>query len=400
MKKLLLASSALGGAALIAGPASAADPIHLTVGGFFKEAYMVVIDDDGEGEPGNEHNTDGFFNDAEVHFTGSTVLDNGLEVGARIELEGENDDDQIDEAWIWFSGGFGEVRIGSDDDALANSCIVPPGGTGNFSAFSPNQWGANTGGAGAFSSNTVCTGVDSKGDAQKIIYITPNFFGFQLTTSYTPEQNAEDHVDGVGPHVGMPAKPEGDSDSDVSAYLTYSFEGDNWGLTWGGGVSLEVGNNDVNPGGGLTIDINGQDFYQTGLTLTFGNFAVGAVFEYFNDITNFTESLGPLFAHLEENAWAAGGGMAYTYDAWTFGAQYSYQKTNFHVDTNAGGSDAFEEVVQRAVVTANYALGPGINVDAELGYTWVDQDPEVSDLEGIDPDYDAFEIGLGTVITF
>src|SRR5262245_18576400 len=194
MKKLLLASSALGGAALIAGPASAADPIHLTVGGFFKEAYMVVIDDDGEGEPGNEHNTDGFFNDSEVHFTGSTVLDNGLEVGARIELEGEDDaGDQIDEAWIWFSGGFGELRMGSDDDALANACIVPPGGTGNFSAFSPNQWGANT-----LTSNSVCSGVDDRGDAQKFVYISPSFGGFQLTGSYTPNGGDERHGDGVG----------------------------------------------------------------------------------------------------------------------------------------------------------------------------------------------------------
>jgi hypothetical protein len=144
----------------------AADGVKLAVGGYFKEAYMVVFDDDDEGELGNERNTDGFFNDAEVHFTGETTLDNGLTVGARIELEGENDDDQIDEAWIYFSGGFGEVRIGSDDDALANSCIVPPGGTGNFSAFSPNQWGANGSLVaaifGPFSSNSVCTGVDDK----------------------------------------------------------------------------------------------------------------------------------------------------------------------------------------------------------------------------------------------
>ena len=113
---------------------------------------MAVFDDDGEGEPGNERNTDGLFQDAEIHFTGSTVLDNGLEVGARIELAGEDDDDgQIDESWIYFSGGFGEVRMGSFDEALALLCVFPPGGTENFSAFSPNQWGANT-----VTSNSVC----------------------------------------------------------------------------------------------------------------------------------------------------------------------------------------------------------------------------------------------------
>jgi len=218
VKKALLAGSALVGVGLATSPASAADGIKLAIGGFFKEAYMVTLDDDGEGDLGNERNTDGFFNDAEVHFTGSTVLDNGLEVGARIELEGENDNDQIDEAWIYFSGGFGEVRIGSDDEALANACIVPPGGTGNFSAFSPNQWGANT-----VTSNTVCTGVDDSGDAQKIIYITPSFAGFQLTVSYTPNGGDQNHTDVAGPHVGMPVNNDGESRHNLSAYGTYSF---------------------------------------------------------------------------------------------------------------------------------------------------------------------------------
>jgi len=190
MKRVLLGSSALIGAGLLSSPALAEEGIKLAVGGYFKTAYMVVLDEDGEGERGNERNTDGFFSDAEIFFTGSTVLDNGLEVGARVELEGETDGDQVDEAWIFFSGGFGEVRIGSEDEALANACIVPPGGTGNFSAFSPNQWGANddngnsNGGVsflGGLNSNTVCDGVDDVSDAQKIVYITPNFAGFQLT---------------------------------------------------------------------------------------------------------------------------------------------------------------------------------------------------------------------------
>ena len=148
-RKSLTSTTALGVGALstlAAGfaPSSAlaADGIKLGLGGFFKEAYMATFDDDGEGELGNEHNTDGFFNDAEIHFEGETTLDNGLTVGAHVELEGENDADQIDEAFVYFSGGFGEVQVGSNDDALAGACLLPPGGTGNFSAFSPNQWGA------------------------------------------------------------------------------------------------------------------------------------------------------------------------------------------------------------------------------------------------------------------
>src|SRR4029453_19686734 len=92
VKKVLMASSALLGFGVIASPAIAADGIKLGIGGFFKTAYMVNFDDDSEGDLGNERNTDGVFSDAEVHFTGSTVLDTGLEVGGGVELEGEDEE--------------------------------------------------------------------------------------------------------------------------------------------------------------------------------------------------------------------------------------------------------------------------------------------------------------------
>jgi predicted porin len=388
-----LGSAGLLAAALSPTAAFAADGIKLGLGGFFKEAYMVTFDDDGEGELGNERNTDGFFNDAEIYFMGSTVLDNGLEVGARIELEGENDNDQIDEAWVYFSGGFGEVRLGSDDDALAGACLLPPGGTGNFSAFSPNQWGANNVGilgdnVVALSSNTACTGVDDSSDAQKIIYISPNFSGFQLTMSYTPNGGDQNHTDDAGPHIGMPFNEDAESRHNVSLYATYGFEGDGWGLDAGLGGSWE-GHVEQQPG----ADRDAQQFYQAALNLTFGNFAVGGVFEYFHNLVDqgsFINDDGDLISDHDVDAWVAGIGASYTVDAWTVGAQYSRQDT----DDDGDGADF---TMDRAVLTGNYALGPGINLDAEVAYTWIDTSPESDD--GLD-DYDALEIGLGTNITF
>jgi predicted porin len=372
---------------LAANPASAADGIKLGVGGFFKTAYLVNLDDDSEGDLGNERNTDGVFSDAEIHFTGSTILDNGLEVGARVELEGEDDDesdadstdgDQIDEAWIWFSGGFGEVRMGSDDDALANACIVPPGGTGNFSAFSPNQWGANT-----LTSSSVCTGVDDRGDAQKLVYITPSFAGFQMTLSYTPNGGDERHGDGVGAHTGMPANADGESRHNVSAYGAYSFEGDGWGLTAGAGASLE-GHVEQTPG----PDRDEQEFYQAGLNASVGNFAVGGVLEYYNDLVDQGAT--------DLDRWVAGAGIGYTMEAWTFGAQYAHLDQD---SDNSTGADEFQQ--DRITLTGNYALGPGINLDGEVGFTWIDTDPEAGTVDATEvDDYNALEIGIGTNFTF
>ena len=388
MKKVLLGTTALLGAGLVASPAFAADGIKLGVGGFFKTAYMVNFDDDSEGEPGNERNTDGVFSDAEIHFTGSTVLDNGLEVGARIELEGEDDGDQIDEAWIYFSGGFGELRMGSDDDALANACIVPPGGTGNFSAFSPNQWGANTN-----TSNSVCSGVDDQGDAQKFVYISPSFAGFQFTGSYTPNGGDERHGDGVGAHLGMPTNSDGESRHNVSGYLSYQFDGDGWGLTAGAGAAFE-GHVEQAPG----PDRDEQEFYQAGLNLTFGNFSVGGVFEYFNDLLDQGDD--------NIDTWVAGAGVAYSIDAWTVGLQYlAWQfrerwRERWRVHPGPRHPHRQLRHGPRHQHRRQHRATPGSTLTRTAARASAAQFRPDAVPEGFFDGYDALEIGIGTNITF
>src|SRR6185295_13825408 len=312
MKKVLLGTTALLGAGLVASPAFAADGIKLGVGGFFKSAYMMVFDDDAEGEAGNERNTDGFFQDAEVHFTGSTTLDNGLEVGARIELEGENSEDQIDEAWVYFSGGFGEFRIGSLDDALGDLCVFAPGGTANFSAYSPNQWGANT-----LTSNSICFGVDDVGDSQKIVYFSPVFAGFQIGVSYVPSSDKETHVDGVGPHLGMPTNVDDTSRHNVSVYGLYNYEAEDWYIQLGAGGSWE-GNVEKADGGPNREE---SEFYQTGVLVGIGAFSFGASFNYFNDDDLFVATLEN--GDVTADRWVLGVGATYSMDAWIFGIGYS-----------------------------------------------------------------------------
>jgi outer membrane protein OmpU len=45
---------------------------------------------------------------------------------------------------------------------------------------------------------------------------------------------------------------------------------------------------------------------------------------------------------------------------------------------------------------AHYAIGPGMNVDGELGYTW--QDVSGPDFEEGDVNYSAADLGIGTPI--
>jgi predicted porin len=201
--------------------------------------------------------------------------------------------------------------------------------------------------------------------------------------SYTPNGGDEDHVDGVGPHLGMPGNADGESRHNVSAYGTYSYEGDGWGVTGGGGASFE-GHVEQSPG----ADRDEQEFYQAGVSVNLGSFAVGGAFEYFNDFVDQGAT--------DLDRWVAGAGLAYTMDAWTWGLQYS------HLDQESDNSATADEFQQdRVTLTGNYVLGPGINVDGEVGYTWIDTDPEGGTVDAVEvDDYNALEIGLGTNITF
>jgi outer membrane protein OmpU len=410
MKRALLGTSALLGVGMMVHPALAEEPIHLTIGGYYKAAYMGisddngVLDDDDDANPELGHNTnrDGLFSDAEIHFLGSTVLDNGLEVGVQIELEGEDQFDQIDEAYVWFGGGFGELRVGSDDEALHKACVIPPGGSSNFSAFSPNQWAANTGGLmsafAGFGDNSICTGVDGTTDAQKIIYTSPVFAGFQLTASYTPNGGDETHDDGVGTHVGMPTNTPGESRHNTSVALNYGYEGNGWGLAASLGGSWEGHKEEDNESfGGADVSFGEQEFYQAGINVFIGNFAIGVGGEIYNDLVDFRFEGDSI----TNDVWVAGVGMSYAYDAWIFGVQYSHREDEFVV--SADEEDELDLSQDRVIGTTTYLLGPGMNLDASIAYTWLDADPEAvllfDDSGGLD-DYQAIEVGVGATLTF
>ncbi len=380
MKRLFLGSTALVGVTSVfaAAPSSAraADGVKLDVGGFFNVVYQGVFDSKSDGHFGNHRNTDAIKHNGEVWFKGETTLDNGLTVGAQVELEAEDSDDQIDQSYVYWQGGFGRFQVGSQDKAIANYCLLPPGGTANFSAFSPDAtWGSND----PIGSNAAC--VDTEDDNQGIVYATPNFDGFQLWVSYTPSNNAEDYTQAGVNGAGTPSNPDGTAHHSFSTYATYNYQGDGWGLQWGGGGSWQTQFNRTEDGNdGKSAD------YQTGLNLTLGNFGIGGVMEYYDQ------------GGSDNNAYVVGGGISYTLDPWTFGMQGSHGhydgESAFTFAPNPGGS----RNLSRIIATGQYALAPGITLDGEIGYAWFRDSGD-----GVDPDqdhYQGYDIAIGSAFTF
>lgn len=90
------AASGGTGAAILAGPALAAETLELGVGGCFNAFLVAVSQNDGVGE---------------------TTLDNGIMFGVNVQLEAETCGDQIDESYMYVEGAFGRIEIGSEDPA-------------------------------------------------------------------------------------------------------------------------------------------------------------------------------------------------------------------------------------------------------------------------------------------
>lgn len=388
MKARLLTGTALGAAGMAAlclpATAFAADGIKLSLGGFFQTNIEANFDNHKSGDLGNDHYNDGVYSDGEIYFTGQTTLDNGVTAGARVELEAEQNDDQIDAAYAYFQGGFGEVRLGSQYGAMEAMCITPVGGTSNFGAFSQDEIINNAFGDVGYS-NGICNSVDGFGigipedgtKAQKIVYLTPSFGGFQLALSWAPNGGHE-FTSVTDFHSGQPSSTDynGEQRNVVDAYFNYSHDFGDWSFVWGGGGSwaLSLGGD---PGG-----IKKNAYYQSGLNVTIGNFSIGGAGEYYHDMSHFDDGKNG-------NGWVIGGGMAYTLDAWTLGMQYSHGDFDY-VD------DHTNRRINTLAATAIYALGTGISLDGTVQYTWAGGD------EG-DPahgGYHAVSLGLGTAFTF
>ena len=87
MKKLLYGSTALVAAgAMAVTPAAAEEGVKLGLGGYYNTFFWIGDQDEADADPRNLGAT-GLFNEGEVHFKGSTTLDNGITFGAQLELE-------------------------------------------------------------------------------------------------------------------------------------------------------------------------------------------------------------------------------------------------------------------------------------------------------------------------
>lgn len=201
MRKILLGTTAVAGAALFAvSTAQAQQAPTVRIGGFMLGTATIINDDADKARTiggsttltGDRQGVD-FRNELEVHVFVTGKAANGLEYGAVIEFQNDGVNGStvdLDEAYVFVSSPtLGTIRFGEEDNAASLMQVRVP----TIAGFGPDsEWDdgvvarATSGGRIDRAAPSLLTGLNDGNDATKIVYLSPQFAGFDIGLSYAP----------------------------------------------------------------------------------------------------------------------------------------------------------------------------------------------------------------------
>jgi hypothetical protein len=359
MKKVLLASSALALVGAFASPASSAE-WEMKVGGYM-EQYVAYANND-QTIAGDYDGIDSK-HDSEIWFVPSITLDNGIQFGVNIQLEGDGylgTSDTIDESYMFIKGSFGEILLGSENSAGYKMSYGAPDVTfvnvnsGSLSSFIPF-----TGASDVFRGVLGSTYLENarNNDANRFTYFTPRFSGFQVGVSY-----ARDGLQDSNAQIDTDASNTLNNIFDVGANYVNSF-----------------GDFDVVVSGryGIADDNNGSDpkVWAAGLNLGYAGFTIGG---------SYGEQTGA--QNLNGRVWDAG--VSYATGPWGFSFTY------INGDSRDNDAGVGHENLEQYLVGASYALATGVDLNAFGGYVDFNESSDNTQ------DFDGWVIGTGIKLAF
>ncbi|MEK9755394.1 MAG: porin [Rhodospirillaceae bacterium] len=360
MKKSLLASTALVGAALLAAPASAGtvgskDDMAVSLAGAVIFSVNLKDQDRSAGR-GRGYNFN--VNETEVHVNASNTADNGIKYGVSIEFNaGGGDTTVADEVWAFIdSEVWGRIEMGDQDDAT-NVMQV-----GSWNAH--KGWGGPIGGLampsnwGTLGGETLNMRADwqplTTNDETKVVYFSPRFEGFQIGASLTPD---------TGEISGQPATLDTDNDGDwnnvMDIGVNYAGKFDEVGVgfsigyQWGEGESAS----------GASHVEEDLEILGIGGRVDFAGFTIGAHYRDYGD-TGLTSANARLGAD-QGTQWSVG--VGYGAGPWGISAWYLTAEKN---NTSTSPSAARTTEVTRFGLGAGYNVAPGWLLRADI--EWLD----------------------------
>ncbi len=364
--------------------------LKLGLGGYFDYFVAAVKQDDGVGQPGQGKRSFDIKREAEVWFTGSVKLENGLTVGARIELEAETCGDQIDESYLFFSGNWGRIEVGALNSALyrmhfSAPAVIPGHGPvdPSFAEASAGSNRAATTGVATNSSGTLTS------DSEKFSYYTPRLNGVQLGLSWTPDQS-EEVTGGMNARNGSFG---GMTNSNNTAQYENIFEGSVNYVNKVGQIDLSL-----SAGWGRgTLEATTanyrktRNFYAFGANIGWGNWLIGGSYAHDDALqTNTAVGIVPAGTY-PASYWTAG--IDYKTGPWAHGFTYSGGR----IQGSTGVSDDRLNLYQ---LSSRYTYGPGMQLVGAVQYSDARGPDKTPTTTGNDSTNKAVILLLGTRITF
>lgn len=378
MKKILLGTTGLVGAAFMFAGVAVAETPKVTVGGFadFQAGY---ISDDSE----TNERSHGFRNDTEVIINIDGKSDSGLEYGAEIALEadvsGDTDNEGVNASrtFIYTGGQWGRIEWGSNvgaEQALkvdaSNFAAATGGIDGDWYRFALSDGNNSTNGAiirprlamahGGLGGNGFQA--EDTINATKITYYTPRYAGFQAGVSYTPDTQVRGQgvANGAaGANTGFLADNDGGYGDVFSGGVHWEGNFDQFGLALA--ATGELGDSES-----ALVGQQDLETWQIGGNVTFAGFIVGGSYGDFRDTI------------ADGDYWTAGVG----YDFGPFGTSITYLDSE---------TDLAE--FKNLVLGVDYKLAPGFTPYAEVSMFEADDN-------GARLDNDGTVVLVGTQLAF
>jgi len=375
MKKVLLGTTALAVAGMVAGGAAnaAEEPITAGIGGYYKAAMAFLSEDSDAGQFADNRNSHAIGQDIEIGISGSTTLDNGMTVGFVANIEGNGGTGtgsaSLDERWLFFRGGFGQFRIGTTESARQEMTNFAPNGAWNFGVNTPFFIFANPGNATFFNVRTYDDGIGNE-DNMKVIYFSPTFNGFRIGASYAPDDNNQQQYGGNTTDSATAAQLQ--NNASITAEFAHDFGAANIRVM--AGYEQYVVENCGATAAIQTCEDNPAST-QFGGTISFGEWSIGG---------GWLES--------EQIALAASGagrdrtdhdlGVSYWSGPMGVGLQWGHAEIDV--------ADGTQDELDIYALNATYVIGPGIDVEAQIDMGEFD---DGSTGENLDNDWTSLMIG-------
>ncbi|MCC7428857.1 MAG: porin [Alphaproteobacteria bacterium] len=384
MRKILLGTTAVIGATVLAAPAFAQGALNVRIGGYYNFQYGHISEKSLVTATERAGKSD-FRSDGEIHVLVTGKAANGLTYGATLEMEMDGNASRnlfsVDE-WYGFIGTptLGQLRFGDEDGAASLMQVWIPtnfgagGADGNFDDYILGRPGNGIG------SSVPLGNLAEIGDNSKIIYLSPQFFGFDVGVSYALNAG-QGETSGTTPGSGTLAGADR-----LVASAAGGARRNEWNIAarWRGSfgpVGLAVGAGAFISGvtkaraaGVETKAFQDIRIYNVGLNVTFAGLTAGAAYMWgqFGGVGGMGTALPVNPAGFSaNNGRVLALGVAYRFGAFTVGANFMGGSREGRV----GAAFANDQKTRHWAIGGTYNLAPGLDVFAEyVNFRYTDDD--------------------------